>query len=292
MRHIVDLHHSAVNGRRPSMIEYPFGRLSVRMPASHQLANYQRNHKLYDRFLPHLAKYLSTEGLVIDVGANCGDTLAAMFSANSDLAFVCVEPDDEFFQMLQETKERILAIDPSVSIRLVKELIGESVKNVSLEGSKGTKKAVSGSSGSMTMDSMPLDKAIDSAEGQKLVLLKSDVDGYDYDVIDSAERLVTMHRPLLFFECQQDHDFQRAGYVQTITRLFDSGYDQWVVFDNFGEVVLRTERVSDIVQLFDYVWRQNMKRSSRTIYYFDVLASTEQHRLTIGRCIDDYLAIA
>jgi hypothetical protein len=56
-----------------------------------------------------------------------------------------------------------------------------------------------------------------------------------------------------------------------------SGYRAWTVFDNYGDVVLRTREIEALFQLFDYVDRQNAGLTTRTIHYFDVLASTERH---------------
>ncbi|MEI7464384.1 MAG: hypothetical protein WCJ87_03490 [Burkholderiales bacterium] len=60
------------------LIEHPFSRVSILMPKNHRLAEYKKRHRLYDQFLPHLARYLPTGGVVVDIGANVGDTLAAM----------------------------------------------------------------------------------------------------------------------------------------------------------------------------------------------------------------------
>ena len=48
------------------------------LPKDHLLPHYQREHRLYDRFLPFVARALPAGTAAIDVGANCGDTLAAM----------------------------------------------------------------------------------------------------------------------------------------------------------------------------------------------------------------------
>jgi hypothetical protein len=94
-----------------------------------------------------------------------------------------------------------------------------------------------------------------------------------------------------YFECQLDHKFQKTGYERTIANLQSKGYVNWVILDNFGEVVLRTNDIRQINQLFDYVWRQNIRRTTRTIYYFDALASTKKDSALINKVIDDYLAL-
>jgi hypothetical protein len=45
------------------------------------------------------------------------------------------------------------------------------------------------------------------------------------------------------------------------------------VFDNYGEVMLRTNEVQHLFQLMEYVWRQNSRGATRTIYYYDILAA-------------------
>jgi len=273
----------------PAWIEYPYTRFSIRLPADHLLPVYQRQHKLYDRFLPHLAAYLDTGATVIDVGANVGDTLSAMYDANPALSFVCVEPDDTFFELLLSNIGRIRSVDPLASITTAKMLVGKAVASASLAGSGGTKKAVPGDAeAASAIPSRPLDSIVDAAHHANLRLIKSDVDGFDFDVIDSAERLIRAARPLLFFECQLDHDHQRVAYFKTIAGLINNGYRHWVLFDNFGEVVLRTGDLAAIVQLLDYVWRQNLGRTRRTIYYFDVLAACDADADLVSRIIGDY----
>lgn len=272
-----------------SLVEYAFSRVSISIPSSHLLPTYQKDNKLYDRFLPYLANYLPAGGLVVDVGANVGDTLAAMYSSNPSLDFVCVEADDKYFAILEQNISRIHSNNANVSIVPIKALAGESVSNVVLEGKGGTKKAVFSQDGAATLNSRTLDSILDGGNTKSIVLIKSDVDGYDFDVIDSARRVICEHRPILFFECLFDNDYQKASYEKTICGLISLGYDHWVVFDNFGDVILRTGHLSDIVQLFDYVWRQNLKRSTRTIHYYDILATGTSYRNAVDQCINDYL---
>jgi len=269
--------------------KHQYGEFFILLPADHLLPIYQRKHKLYDRFLPHIAKYLDPGSTIIDVGANCGDTLAAMHQANKSLVYVCIEPDDFFFKFLQANARRIRGNSKGSSIKTIQSLIGKSVKNASLEGTGGTKKAIKGSSGA-TLLSSTLDAILSANSIHSVKLLKSDVDGYDYDVIDSAEEIIARDVPILFFECQFDHSFQKAGYEATIYRLALQGYDAWVIFDNFGEIILRTDSTAQIFQLFNYVWHQNVGRSTRTIHYFDVLAFAPKDHELVGRVVADYVS--
>lgn len=257
----------------------------IHLPAYHRLPIYQRNHPKYDRFLPHLIKNIEGNCCVIDVGANCGDTLAGMANENAKIQYVCIEPDQNFHALLLSNVENIKGAYPNFNVICKKYLVGKSFTNVSLDGVGGTKHAVVGAG---TLVAKPLDKILDEINVAPVRLLKSDVDGFDYDVIDSARELLISQHPMIFFECQNDFDYQKKGFEETISWLHFIGYTDWVLFDNFGEVVLRTDRIDQIYQLLEYVWRQNEKLTTRTIYYFDILAAASKDRNFIDAALKIY----
>lgn len=272
--------------------EHRYRSFSIRLPADHLLPFYQDIHGTYDKFLPHLVQYLQPNATVIDVGANCGDTLAGMYDANERLSYICVEPDDIFFEYLSENTRRMRSANPSASIRLYKALVGKDVSRAALEGSGGTKHAVQ-VGGSPTaaeaIVSVTLDSLVLPMQSGRVELLKSDVDGFDFDVLDSAARLIAEHLPILFFECHFGDLHQKNGYHKTIAVLQRSGYCAWTVFDNYGDVVLRTREIELLFQLFDYIHRQNAGLTTRTIHYFDVMASTERHEALLTTAVSDYV---
>ncbi len=273
--------------------EYRYRNFSIRLPAGHLLPFYQSMHRTYDRFLPQLVRHLEPNSTVIDVGANCGDTLAGMYDSNDRLSYICVEPDGVFFEYLSENARRMRDSNPGASIRLHKALVGKGVSQAALEGSGGTKHAVqvdgplpvAKSMFSVTLDSLLLPMASGRVE-----LLKSDVDGFDFDVLDSAANLIAQHLPILFFECYFDDLQQKHGYQKTIAALQQGGYCTWIIFDNYGDVVLQTREIDAVFQLFDYVDRQNAGHMTRTIHYFDLLAGTERHAALLTTVVSDYLA--
>jgi hypothetical protein len=75
--------------------------------------------------------------------------------------------------------------------------------------------------------------------------------------------------PLLFFECQTGNEAQRQAYLHTLQSLFDSGYAQAFVFDNFGNPMTRCAELAALQPLIDYVWQQS--RGTRTVHYLDLL---------------------
>jgi len=275
--------------------EYTYTDFSITLPPEHLLCAYQRRHRLYDRFLPHLSKCLEPKSTVIDVGANCGDTLAAMYDANRTLMYICIEADERFYEFLKTNVARIEEVNKSASIYLHKALVGKHITNVVLDGSGGTKHAVIGD-GRINNDagglvSQTLDYLVSLTNPTNISLLKSDVDGFDYDVIDSAESIIRSQSPLIFFECQCDTLDQKTAYQKTIARLQAFGYCDWIVFDNFGEIIFQTHEIEHIGQLLDYVWRQSVCRSTRTIYYFDILAVSGKDAGLVRRVVETYMAV-
>lgn len=241
---------------------------------------YQNAHPKYDRFLPFLARGIGESDCIIDVGANVGDSLASMAEQNIKPTYICIEADDAFFQMLQKNVETIKRALPGAKIETIKALVGKSIANASLEGKGGSKHAVVSDNGKEK--AAQLDELL--RFNGPIRILKSDVDGFDYDVLNSSMITIERYKPIIFFEMQCDYPFQKIEYKRTLQALKDKGYCNWILFDNFGQVMISTHDLSVIFQLMDYAWAQ----SSRTIYYFDVLVSKIDDVSLIDKAIDDY----
>jgi FkbM family methyltransferase len=257
----------------------------ILLPAFHRLPQYQDMHMKYDRFLPHMAGKMNSNNSVIDVGANCGDTLAGMVASNSKLQYVCIEPDSQFYDELNSNIKLIKNKYKDLNVITVMSLVGKDIKSASLSGNFGTKNAVIGNGG---IPSKTLDNIVSEINIKPIGLLKSDVDGFDYDVLDSAKKIIETQKPIVFFECQNDYEYQKNGFINTIKWLHNEGYKKWIIFDNFGEVVFKTKECDHIFQLLDYVWKQNIKQTTRTIYYYDILACAAKDEKFIDSVMDDY----
>ncbi len=256
---------------------------AIKLPANHLLPYYQQTCPKYDRFLPHLAKYVGASDSIVDIGANVGDSLAGMVEKNANSNYICIEPDDSFYKYLEENIGRIKKSIIDVKIKAIKALVGKNISNVSLEGKGGTKHAVTDNLGRIM--SLPLDEIIPNC---LVRILKSDVDGFDYDVLDASELVIQKHKPIIFFECQYDFVYQKNGYLETIKKLELAGYCDWTIFDNFGEVVVRTNDIDILSQLMNYVWQQNVGKTTRTIYYFDILCIQKKDSSLIDKVLSEY----
>lgn len=274
---------------RTSPIEHKYKNFSIILPDDHMLPTYQRKYPKYDRFLPHIVKYFDRPGTIVDVGANIGDTLASMVEQNSKASYICVEADDSFYELLEKNIGRIKKSERDLKVCAINKLVGKSVSAVSLEGRGGTKHAVPGKASNI--EAISLDDLIQNLGNSQILLLKSDVDGFDYDVLDSATSTITSDTPILFFELHLDHEYQKHGYLNTIRSLESMGYCDWTIFDNFGEVIVRSDQVNTISNLMDYIWKQNIGNATRTIYYLDILAVQKKKSKLIDVVLREYEAI-
>jgi FkbM family methyltransferase len=261
------------------------GGVAIALPPGHMLPTHHRRHPRYDRFLPHLAGHLERGAGVVDVGANCGDTLAMMAARNPGLRYLCIEPDPAFEAYLQRNLQALRSAWPELQVQVARALVGLEVTNAALEGSGGTKHARPGETGIATTT---LDALVAQHRFAPVRLLKSDVDGFDYDVLASAAEVLQRDAPLLYFECHFTDAAQRRGYERLVPALAARGYRHWTVFDNFGEVMLASAHAEQMPDLFEYVDRQHRGRSTRTVHYYDVLAATERDAAFAARAVQAY----
>jgi FkbM family methyltransferase len=280
--------NNKVRGALDLPVQYPYKTFSIELPAMHRLPAYQRAHPRYDRFLPHLARYLDRQDTVIDVGANVGDTLAGMLESCPRATYICIEPDETFFACLSRNVERMRLAYPGMTVHAIKALVGKNICASRLEGNGGTRHAVPGAGAGAGLEATTLDELLAHLSLKNVRLLKSDVDGFDHDVLDSSFAVIAAHKPLVFFELYYDNAAQLAGYANTLESLAEHGYCDWTVFDNYGEVVTRTDDIAVLNHLMRYVWRQNAGRATRTIWYFDILAGQQHDRTFIDRVMSEY----
>jgi CRISPR/Cas system-associated protein endoribonuclease Cas2 len=123
---------------------------------------------------------------------------------------------------------------------------------------------------------------------ERIRLLKSDVDGYDYDVIASAGAMLDNERLLIFFECYAENDEQRAGYLKLVEQLAARGYHHFSFFSNFGKFLRHTTAVDAAHQQLRDVWREPAAGNARSAFYLDVLACRNADSPFIERVVTEF----
>ena len=176
---------------------YFVGGSKLLLPAEHRLPESQSVHSLYDRFLPFIAKELPPNSSVLDIGANIGDSLAAMATSNQSLNFLCIEPEVSFIKYLNRNIENLVNQFPKLRVSVDNRLISTSQEHKILVGENGTRRAelTTGSS----LHSISVDTLCEEFDLRDVSLIKSDVDGWDWDVIRSSLKVIKRDKPIIFF---------------------------------------------------------------------------------------------
>lgn len=268
--------------------KFIIGNNIIMLTSDHKLPDYKKKFTYYDNFLPFLSKYLTKNSIVVDVGANVGDTLYSIVNKNNNLQFICIEADQKFYNYLVMNVKNLTINNPNIKITTVKKFIGNKINNVYLSGKNGSKKALPGGKiKSKRLDTVLHQLKIDP---HKISLIKSDVDGFDYDIIKSSYQFIK-HKPLLFFECQLDNKMQYFEFLDLFKELISKKYKHFIFFDNYGQYICKCSDITSINDLLNYTLFQNYEKSKRTIYYYDVLAYDNKKSFLISKIINEYKKI-
>lgn len=279
-------------------LDYSLGSYKIILPYNHVLKTYQDKYPLYDRFLPILCAEF--DGLIIDIGANIGDTSIAIFSKNSESFIVGVEPDVFFYKTCIENvnlnglSERFLAVDKFISTNKAFFYIEKSTTNstgsISFERDKSGK--INSISFSELLELIPLEKK------EKVDILKIDTDGFDWDIINSF--VLNYHENkiksrFVFFEMQtylNNHGINSDNrkqiiedYKLSIEKLQKIGYNNFLLLDNFGTPIKITKSIDEIFEINDYIVRSQVYNSHSTIYYIDILAFADIELEYVNRAL-------
>ena len=264
--------------------KYQIGKYNIRIPANFALPVFQKQSKLYDRFLPVLAKHLSSNKIIIDVGANIGDTALAILQQCKN-PIICIEPSDVFFPYLEENL-KLLSPEDFKRVKTIKKFVGTGKLTGELKHSVGGTAKIEVTQDSNTITHISLDKLID--DKANIMLLKVDTDGFDFDVISSADKVLSESQPVLFWENEITEDFQSVGFNEMYSFLTKKGYKYVYIFDNFGNLVTEETSFETLKNINSYAYSMKKYGCARTLYYTDVLATTEKNLPLVKQAIADY----
>jgi FkbM family methyltransferase len=260
-------------------LKYKINGVKLWLPPEHLLPFYQAKFPLYDRFLPFLAYELPAKSIVIDVGANVGDTSVPLFDANPSLIFMCIEPDDYYFKFLCKN-----TANKGGSFVLRKSLIGTKSESFTLKGGGGTKTAKSNVEGSMRHES--LDSLVKVSNSDEISLIKTDTDGWDHDVILSGQITIKRFKPLIFSEFQLVNSSSIHNYIKAIRMLREVGYDQAFIFRNVGQY----HGSKNLLELESFLSQQaGDSLRYKEAEYFDILLSDRNHLLIAENAVKRFI---
>jgi FkbM family methyltransferase len=267
--------------KRSRKRRYKIENFNILLPPNHALPEYQIAHKLYDRFLPFIVGELSGKGIIIDVGANVGDSVYSFIEKSSN-NIICIEPSDYFFPYLEKNISD-LPKELSDRVEIKKYMISTKKINGVLKHSAGTANL---ELGNVALNTISLDKLIGL---EKVELIKTDTDGFDFDVILSARNILSNSQPILYFENLTHSAAQINGYDTLYDFLSKSGYNKIFVFDNFGNILDHITTYEGLRLLNEKIFHQVKKGEELEVHYLDVLCSSTKNSETLNKAVTKYL---
>lgn len=232
-------------GKSNELVKIKVGNYSLLINGNHNLPDYMRN-PFYSTNLPRLAacvKEKYNDLMMVDVGANIGDTVAFCRS-KSNFPIVCIEGDDDFYSILQTN------LNNFQDVFSFKHILGETNSSISgvlkkndgsLETARIHNQSFAGEKNQLNI--ITLDTFFENNTRFKTAkLLKIDTDGYDLKIIRGGLNYIKQTKPVLFFE--YDTVFlaeQNDDGLSTLSLLEGLGYKDAIFYDNGGRFVVSTD---------------------------------------------------
>lgn len=230
---------------------------SLLMNLSHDLPVILAAHPEYGFNLGRVAKVVAQkypEGVVIDIGANVGDSVA-IIRASAELRVLCLEAHPAYAELLRTN----VGSWPGVSVETV--IVGSDsvIDGLDLIAEGGTAglipkrshRRIGRAAGARlpSHESLPQILARHPTFDQRTHLVKIDTDGYDPRIIAGAADWLASARPVLFFEHDPDLT-ERAGdgALDVFGVLRSSGYQQAMIWENSGRYLFS----------IDLAWRDTL----------------------------------
>ena len=213
------------------------------LPPEHLLSLYESIYPKYDRYLPTVIGKIKENEVIIDIGANIGDTLFRLLNINTRPYYYCIEADNFFFEYLQKNKKS-LDVNIQNKIILIKTLVGDQLKGNLSETTTGTKSLIESDLG---IKSKKLDDIIMEYKIKNIKLIKVDVDGFDYNILFSAINELKNNKPDIFFEYMPLNESGKKNYLRLIEKLNEIGYSNWTMLDNYGSIIFENKGYIDVL---------------------------------------------
>ena len=123
-------------------------------------------------------------------------------------------------------------------------------------------------------------------EKKKISFLKSDVDGFDYDILNSSLIVIKKHRPIIFFECECSDNDNLMKYFKIIMKLKKFKYHNFVLFNNYGKFTISTSNIGVVKKRI----KDQLLNKKRKLF-FDILMYTQKDKQTIINAIKEFKKI-
>ena len=238
---------------------------SLLLPWDHALPRYSAQFPMYSSNVIRVAQAVERKypaATLIDVGANVGDT-SAFWRQQVACPILAVEGDAHWRKYLEANAGGL----PQVSLAEAFLTAGEGAVELTPRRSDGTTTFTSGQRPAGMTATTPTQLLQAHPAFRQSHLVKTDTDGYDYDIVVGFLEAGMNSHPVFFVE--HDPNFPSptsSTHDVMFAKLADHGYSRVLWWDNFGHY-LTSGLVSD-----KRVWNDltQFVTGPRSIYYWDV----------------------
>jgi len=247
-----------------TLLDVTIGVSILKIPSTNPLSVYYSEHPNHSQFLARLAaavirKYPNS--VIVDVGANVGDTLAIMRSQVSS-HMIGVEGDPKCFRFLEFNTKQIGNITP-VNCFLTDQV---GTKKVDVEKQGWNSTLIESPSGNdvhfLTLDTL----LNDLGKLESCKLLKIDTEGYDLKILRGSQKVLSHGHPILNFEYNRENlDIIENDPLSIFGFLQNFGYKWFLTFDDRCRFMMNGT-------LYDTELLANlhaMNGRGNTVYYYD-----------------------
>ncbi|NOT90683.1 FkbM family methyltransferase [Ferruginibacter sp.] len=235
------------------------GNFILSMPGNNPLVRHYERFPKYNIKLGQLAGIILKkypDAVMLDVGANVGDTVAVVRSA-VNIPIIAVEGDEFTYSFLQKNAPLFEQLE------IINQFLGEESKEQSVDMLKeGWNTTIipkeSNSGNSKVLNFKTLDDVLTVSKfgrSKKVKLIKVDAEGYDTIILRGALKTIAEFKPVLFFEYNRENmDTIGEMGLPTLFSMANYGYDRIAILDNHNRCVVHTTlSQKDIIkQLHDY----------------------------------------
>lgn len=245
-------------------ITYKINEQVADMPFSFSGVLFSAQNPNYDRQLGRICEYVKKKAgrpiNIIDVGANIGDTVLNI--GDKEDKYLLVEGEKSYNQYIEKNlKGYNYVLETAFCAESDDDGKGKAVVK-----DHGTAKVVNDEQGT-DLVTKTMDRIVDENQFAPDVF-KIDTDGFDFKVMRGAKKMLTEHKPVIFFEWTLE-ELEGIGEdpVSIYPYLESMGYDELLLFDNFGNVVctISSSQIDELKDLIEYT-------RNEIIHYYDVCA--------------------
>jgi FkbM family methyltransferase len=258
------------------IVQVRLGDRALLMPWSHNLPLILRSNPLYETEICRLALHLADvdgEVVMIDAGANIGDTIASLPKL-PQAKFLCIEGSERYYDLLRKNLES----EPraKLELALLTDVRGQST-GARVTETDGTAHVEATGDSTTAAPWRTLDEILElHAEFRDANFCKIDCDGYDLRVLKGGTAFLERAKPCLHIEfgLQLWRQYGGCEASEGLAFLSKFGYNEVLAYDNLGRFIARdyVENPRILGVLADYTMR------CPPWFYFNLIAFHETRK--------------